>query len=533
MVIRLIGVVILASRPLARHWRYLNTSLHAAAYQHKHLRCWSPSSPRETRHPRQALAPAGICAYPRIVGTTRKGTAPRRRSGAAERCKNLYRFIRLRLGEAPSDREVARRWAMEWKSFVALKQGKRQVPRVEELEALARLLNVDPAFVFQVAGGVSAREIAALATRESRLRALLEHVPEAIFTIDPRGRVQDVNRRFCELAGRSAQELIELPFFDLVTPESAPRLAGALAMATRDGEARGAEVAVRATHGPERIVQLDLKRIMDAAGIAIGIQGVARDVTEERRLLREFDDQRRLLQMIYECVPAAYVLFDRDGTILAANPLVERVCATTAAEMIGRNAFDVFGNPGPARCPVTRAFLTGQVEQQVSWLKNRADQKIYVHRTAGPIVKDGRVDKVIEMMVDVTGQIQGGDLRVLALWQGQSELAADPHSERRASPRAPTAFVVRYAARERRASATAVSLAAGGLFLETAGDSAAVGEEIELEWSLPGDDVPVRARGIVVWRRLTSADGPGGLGIRFVSVVPAFAPITQRRKRPS
>jgi hypothetical protein len=74
-------------------------------------------------------------------------------------CKNLYSFIRLRLGHNISDREIARRWPMEWKSFNGLKHGKRQVPRIADLEGLSRLLSIDPAFVFEVARGVPAESV--------------------------------------------------------------------------------------------------------------------------------------------------------------------------------------------------------------------------------------------------------------------------------------------------------------------------------------------------------------------------------------
>src|SRR5260370_10932275 len=149
-------------------------------------------------------------------------------------------------------------------------------------------------------------------------------------------------------------------------------------------------------------------------------QLTARDVTEQRRLMRELDAQRRLLQTINDCVPAACVLFDADGTILAANPLVDHVFSLGGSEIVGRKAFEVFGNPGPSGCPLARAFLTGQIEQPVSCVKNRAGHEVYVHRIAGPVSgHEGKVEKVIEVMVDVTRQIRGGDLRILALCQGQ------------------------------------------------------------------------------------------------------------------
>ena len=40
-------------------------------------------------------------------------------------CVNVYEFIRLRLGKEVSDREIARRWEMDWKSFTALKHDRR------------------------------------------------------------------------------------------------------------------------------------------------------------------------------------------------------------------------------------------------------------------------------------------------------------------------------------------------------------------------------------------------------------------------
>jgi len=79
-------------------------------------------------------------------------------------CKNIYAFIRMRLGTQISDREIARRWPMEWKSFNGLKHGKRQVPRIVDLEGLAKLLNLDAAFVFEVARGTSAELVNALLT---------------------------------------------------------------------------------------------------------------------------------------------------------------------------------------------------------------------------------------------------------------------------------------------------------------------------------------------------------------------------------
>jgi len=316
------------------------------------------------------------------------------------------------MGDAVSDREIARLWGMEWRSFLALKQGKRQVPRIDQLERLAELLHVDPVLVYQAASGSPAEETAALIQHQSELRDLLDRV----------------------------------------------------------GNAGG--------------------------------------------------QNRQLLQTFFDHIPAACILFEADGTISAANPLVDSVCESTPAELIGRNAIEVFGNPGPIGCPVTRAFLTGRVEQQVSWMKNRKGERVYVHRTAGPIRESDKVARVIEIMVDVTDQIRRGDLRVLSFWRGQADESAGAKAaaERRVWPRAPVSFTAELRYGRSTKQAQVHNLAAGGLFLVTDA-TIPIGSRVELGWTLPGDRIPVRARGVVVWSQPMGARS-SGLGVRFTDLEP-------------
>jgi uncharacterized protein (TIGR02266 family) len=89
-------------------------------------------------------------------------------ANTSEACRNLYSFIRLRLGDAISDREIARRWRMEWKSFAGLKHGRRQVPRINELVELGRLLDVEAPFVFEVARGRPAKTVHRLLEQNDR-----------------------------------------------------------------------------------------------------------------------------------------------------------------------------------------------------------------------------------------------------------------------------------------------------------------------------------------------------------------------------
>lgn len=72
---------------------------------------------------------------------------------------NLYKFIRLVLGEDVSDRYITQKWHMDGKNFHEFKTGVYPIPRLEKLEELASVLGINKHLVFQVAGGTPARKV--------------------------------------------------------------------------------------------------------------------------------------------------------------------------------------------------------------------------------------------------------------------------------------------------------------------------------------------------------------------------------------
>lgn len=77
----------------------------------------------------------------------------------SDQCRNLYRFIRLVLGDQVSDREIARRWGMDEKNLRELKRGLHVVPKLSRLEDLADMLGVHKYYVLEAASGVPAEKV--------------------------------------------------------------------------------------------------------------------------------------------------------------------------------------------------------------------------------------------------------------------------------------------------------------------------------------------------------------------------------------
>ena len=146
---------------------------------------------------------------------------------------NLYRFIRLMLGEDISDRQIARKWKMDEKNFHEFKEGKYPVPRLSKLSELADVLGLNRYILCQVAEGIPARKIYRLietndhngmikllskqlyaahmsvTAQRRRYRDLFEKANDAIFLADIKtGEILDCNKEAENLLGRSKKEIV-------------------------------------------------------------------------------------------------------------------------------------------------------------------------------------------------------------------------------------------------------------------------------------------------------------------------------------
>ncbi len=146
---------------------------------------------------------------------------------------NLYRFIRLVLGQKIPDRQIAHRWKMDEKNFHEFKEGNYPVPRLSKLSELAKALGLNTYIICQVAEGVSAQKVykllkandhdglikllsaqlyeahKALTKQEKQYHSLFENANDAIFIADAKtGEILDCNKEAEVLLGRSKKEII-------------------------------------------------------------------------------------------------------------------------------------------------------------------------------------------------------------------------------------------------------------------------------------------------------------------------------------
>jgi PAS domain S-box-containing protein len=128
---------------------------------------------------------------------------------------------------------------------------------------------------------------------EERYRELVENANDIVFTLDLQGNVTSINKAVEPLTGYTQAELLKMNMGDFLTPQSTEtaRLMTARKMAGEERTSYEVEVLTR----DGRPVTLEISsRLARKNGNPVGIQGVARDITNRRHAeeaLRQADQR--------------------------------------------------------------------------------------------------------------------------------------------------------------------------------------------------------------------------------------------------
>ena len=125
----------------------------------------------------------------------------------------------------------------------------------------------------------------ALRDGQARLRSILDNVPIGVMFLDLQGRIVETNPRLCEMLGRPAQRLLNLPLTEVTHPDDHAENRRQLAelMARRIETSRHQMRLLRAD-GQQLWVRTQLTVLRDAHGQPLRLAGVAEDITEHLRL---------------------------------------------------------------------------------------------------------------------------------------------------------------------------------------------------------------------------------------------------------
>ncbi|MFG6485134.1 EAL domain-containing protein [Roseateles sp. BYS78W] len=186
----------------------------------------------------------------------------------------------------------------------------------------------------------------------------------------------------------------------------------ALADALRNRPQLDGEWHVAWPDGSTRVLRGSGRLLRDGAGRPLRLSGVCWDVSAERRLQQQLEEQHELLQVTLQSIADAVLTTDAQGRVTWLNPVAQRLTGWTADEARGQPAHRVFvarreEGDEPLDDPVRRCLATGRPTQLPAGavLQARDGERRAVDDSVAPIRgKAGHVFGAVLVFRDVTQQ---------------------------------------------------------------------------------------------------------------------------------
>ncbi len=216
-----------------------------------------------------------------------------------------------------------------------------------------------------------------LEENKERFQALAEETSDVITRHDSRGTFLYVSPAVEHLLGYTPSNLLGRRYQSLIHPEDADAVQ-TQHEATVQGEHTQFEYRIQ--HAAGHYVWVETAaRATGPEGEPTSIIASTRSIKQRKRIQRELQRERNLLQNIFDTSPAAILVFDAHGTITFANTRAEQVLGRSVDKITGRPfddpAFEIEtaeGTPLPEdELPFARIKDAGQpvqnVEHTIQW----------------------------------------------------------------------------------------------------------------------------------------------------------------------
>ena len=229
--------------------------------------------------------------------------------------------------------------------------------------------------VFAAARDITEQKKLEQQLRESQAynRGLIEASVDGLITVDPSGRISDVNEQMCRMSGFAREELIGTPFADYFLDSDR---ASAGVQETFERGVVTDYVLTLFTQGRRELrVSFNASVFREPSGEVRGIFASARDITEQARLQTQLAEERAYNRGLIEASLDGLITVDPFLVITDVNETMCRMSVYSREELIGSAFREYFTDPKRASEGVRLTLDKGAVTNYELTLQTKSGRK--------------------------------------------------------------------------------------------------------------------------------------------------------------
>jgi PAS domain S-box-containing protein len=176
---------------------------------------------------------------------------------------------------------------------------------------------------------------------ERRYREIVEQAADIIYTHDLQGNFTSLNKTGERITGYTREEALRMNIAEVVVPEQLHRAREMIARKASADATTVYELEIISKDG--RRVPLEVStRLIYEGHEPVGVQGIARDVTERKRVEAELQASEAELRALFAAMPDVILVLDAEGRYRKVAPTNPKLLYRSPTELIGKTLHEVF-----------------------------------------------------------------------------------------------------------------------------------------------------------------------------------------------
>lgn len=245
-----------------------------------------------------------------------------------------------------------------------------------------------------------------LAESQSKLQAIIDNTPVAVFVKDRYGRYTLVNSVFQELVGRDREIIIGSRDHDLFGGELGAKYQEQDQAVLESREPVEGEITFHGPNGDRHFLCIKFP-LIDTEDNVYAVGGFANDITSRTEVARQLRASERRYRTVIENSTDAITLVDKSGNILYASPSVKNVMGLEPKELIGTNAFRYIDREDLSRIVQDFKGLVAKPDRSIEasyWITDTKGSRRCVEGRGRSLIGDSGSVEVLLNFRDVTGR---------------------------------------------------------------------------------------------------------------------------------